>query len=177
MKTQLRRRPRGAILIFVLVILLLLTLAAAAYFQMSSSSRATSLAVVSQQIASSHAEQGAQQAISDVRSRTVVLTSLTGRPAPVDMADCNVGNCVARATVDNGPALSPAEGGGLQWNYMIYKPQIGSAERYIIVVTGFHGYARTSLGYAESRLEVEIDIGKPSTGVASTDESSGMMGG
>lgn len=173
-----RRQPRGAILIFVMILLVVLTIGAAAYFQVASASRATSSTVSGQQLATMHAHEAAQQAIADIRSETISLAGLTQRDVPLTMSDC-ASNCITHARVDNGTGGELAAGGGLQWDYMIYRSsQLGTpVNRYVVVATGYHGYTDTSASYAESRYEVEIDIGASGSGTLTSDDGSGMMSG
>lgn len=139
---------------------MVLTIAAAAYFQMASSNRASSLAVTGQQMAASRAEQAAQKAIADIRGNVIVLDALTGRATPSTLADCAF-NCVIQGTFDGGATVDLNEGGGMLWNYMVYKNSAGTPppNRYSVVATGYYGYTPTSPTFSEARVEVEIDVG------------------
>ena len=171
-----RRSPRGAVLIFVLALLLLLTIAAVAYVQMSGSSRSTSNAVKAQQIAAARADEAAQRAIADIRSGTLVLEALSPRSPPSTPADCAL-NCVVESGFVDGGSGELEQGGGMQWDYTIYRNmQVGTpANRYTVLATGYYGYTAASPTFAQARVEVEVDIGTAGGGDVGTDDSSGMM--
>ena len=78
------------------------------------------------------------------------------------------------ATVDNGPATELVAGGGLQWDYVIYKSNLAGtpANRYIIQANGYYGYTTTSQAFTNSRIEVEIDLGS-NTGPGNNPRESG----
>jgi hypothetical protein len=154
------RQPRGYALLFVVLILLMMTIGAGAYFEMSARNQLTSVAGSGEQIAFARAQAAAQQAVLDLRSNTVSVAGLIARADPDGLADCTY-FCVPSTLHDNGTALPLAQGGGLQWDYLIYKSnRVGTpTHRYIIQGNGYYGYTTTSASFTSSRVEVEIDLG------------------
>lgn len=184
-----RNHHRGYVLLFVLLVLLVMSLGAAAYFESTARAQMGSLAASGQQIAYSRAKFAADQAIADIRAGAIVLSPSMPqqqRPsAPTGLADCVVGNndCVIRGSnavpcllgngactgitpLDNGPTDDLRDGGGLQWDYIIYRLQNQPLQlRFNILATGYYGYAG-SKNLATSQIEVEIDVGTGASGPA-----------
>lgn len=154
-----RTRRRGFVLLAVLFILLVLLVGAGTFFAAASRNQMTAQSLASQQIAVSRAELAAQRAIRDIRSRRIIPNALFGRPTPNGIADCS-GNCLFFGPVDNGNALPPSEGGGLQWDYVIYKSaQFGTpVNRFVVQGNGYYGTTTTSPSFTSARVEVEIDV-------------------
>ena len=163
----MKRRANGYVLLFVLFILLALSISAAGYFSTTTRSQMASHDVLAQEVAVGRAQFASEQAILDVRAGVVALSPLTPRATPDGVADC-LGNCVARGPVDNGHdgGVGLSQGGGMQWEYVIYKSnQIGTpTQRYTIQGTGYYGFAATSTTYATARVEVELDVGTAASG-------------
>jgi len=168
MRRSMRRRPQGYVLVFVLLVLLALSVAAAGYFSMASQGRSASQALLSQETAYGRAQFAAEQAVLDIRAGAVALSVLTPRTAPDGVVGCGGINCVTRGPVDSGAdaGLGPSEGGGLQWEYVIYKSdQIGTpAQRFTIQATGYYGMSTNSANLATARVEVEMDVGSSTSG-------------
>jgi hypothetical protein len=163
----MKPRADGYVLIFVLLVLLALTVAAAGYFSMTARGQRASQDLLAQEVAVGRAQMAAEQAVLDVRAGVVSLTDLTPRTEPDGVAGCG-GNCITRGPIDNGSdaGVGLSEGGGLQWEYAIYKSdQIGTPlQRYTIQATGYYGFRQTSVTYATARVEVEMDVGSAASG-------------
>lgn len=175
----MRRAPRGFTMIFVLFGVLLLTVTATAYFSNASRTQSSSLEVSGQQMAVARAEWAAMRAILDIRANVSNPIGLAPRPAPDGVAACGAFNCLTRVE-DRGNALALPAGGGMQWDYVIYKSDqlLGSSpDRYTIQANGYYGYTRTSQTFNSARIEVEIDVGSNATGTGGPggNDSSGMF--
>jgi type II secretory pathway pseudopilin PulG len=157
---------RGFTLIFVLFAVMLLTLLGTAFFASTTRARGTATEVSSQQMAVARAEMAVQRAILDIRSGVAVPVGLVARPAPDGIAGCGGLNCLVRAK-DNGKTLGLMQGGGLQWDYIIYKSDqlLGTApNRYTIQANGYYGFSATGAVFNAARIEVEIDVGSANGG-------------
>jgi hypothetical protein len=158
-----RRRRGGFILVVALVIMLVLVVAATGFLTQAEQAGQSAVAGAAQSAAALRAEQAAQDAVRAIRSNQIVLRALTARTPPDGAANCANVNCLTRVH-PAGPANLPLlSGGGLQWEWVVYKSgQPGTpANRYVIQATGFYGYTATAANFTSSRVEVEIDVGTP----------------
>ncbi len=157
----MRRRRRGFVLLAVLFILLVLLVGAGTFFASASRNQVAAQSLAAQQIAVSRAELAAQRGVRDIRSRRIIPTGLFGRPNPMNgIADC-ASNCLTFGPVDNGSAIPPSEGGGLQWDYVVFQPSTAlgvPANRYVVQGNGYYGTTTTSPSFTSARVEVEIDV-------------------
>lgn len=179
MSRPMKHRANGYALLFVLFVLLALSIASAGYYSMTVRSRSGSHDLLAQQVAMGRAEFAAEQAVLDIRGGAVALIDLTPRATPDGVAGCG-GNCVTRGPVDNGHdgGVGLSQGGGLQWEYVIYKSdQVGTpAQRFTIQATGYYGFGATSTTFTTSRVEVEMDVGSAlSGGTTDPNSQSGAM--
>lgn len=161
-----RSQPRGFILIVVLFVMLVLGIVAVGYLTQAEQAGRTALAVSGQQVAVMRADAAALDAVRAIRGNQVALGGLTGRAPPDGALNCANVNCVMRIQ-PSGPAnVSLREGGGLQWDWVIYKSmQPGTnANRYTIQGNGYYGYTNGAPNFTTARVEVEIDISTASTG-------------
>jgi|JI102314A1RNA_FD_contig_31_1836453_length_1085_multi_3_in_0_out_0_2 type II secretory pathway pseudopilin PulG len=153
-----RIRRRGFVLLAVLFILLVLLVGAGTFFASASRTQLTAQSLASQQIALSRAELAAQRAIRDIRARRIIPNALFDRPTPNGIPDC-ASNCLFFGPVDNGNALPPSQGGGLQWDYVVFRSnQAGPTNRFVVQGNGYYGTTTTSPSFTSARIEVEIDV-------------------
>jgi Tfp pilus assembly protein PilX len=149
------------VLIVALFIMLVLGIVAVGFMAQAEQTGRTALAVSGQQIAVMRAEAAAMDAVRAIRGNQINPGGLTARPPPDGAANCANVNCIMRVQPP-GPATVPLrEGGGLQWEWVVYKSmQPGTtANRYTIQANGFYGYTNTAPNFTTARVEVEIDIG------------------
>jgi type II secretory pathway pseudopilin PulG len=171
--------PRGFTLVFVLFAILLMTITATAYFSSTVRGQSVSIEVSAQQMAVSRAQMAAQQAVLDLRANRINPSLLPSIATPDGVTGCLApSQCLVRVE-GNGTALSLNEGGGMQWDYVIYKTDnfLGRIEgRYTIQANGYYGYTPTSTVFNQSRFEVEIDVGSDiSSSGPGSGENSGAL--
>lgn len=167
-RSRRRSGPRGFILIVVLFIMLVLGIAAVGYLTQAEQAGRTALAVSGQQVAVMRADAAALDAVRAIRGNQVALGALMARTPPDGALNCANVNCVMRIQPAGPANLSPREGGGLQWDWVIYKSmQPGTnANRYTIQANGYYGYSNTASNFTTARVEVEIDIATAALGSA-----------
>jgi hypothetical protein len=169
-----RRRQGGWTLLMVLFILLALSFMVGAYYTQTEDHLFTGQAVGAHAIATARAEEGAQQAVALMRSGTINVNAITATcndTASNPLTSCNTAgigimlNPTTGAPLDNGHALSARQGGGLQYNYVIYKPQLTGATTnlYRVRSIGYYGYSLTSPNLFSSELEVTVEVGTTTT--------------
>lgn len=164
------RRRRGFILLVVLVIMLALVIAATGFLNQAEQSGQTAVAGAGQSIAVMRAEQAAQDAVRAIRGNEIIVRALTARIAPDGATNCANVNCISRVAPAGPVNLPLRDGGGLQWEWVVYKSgQPGTpANRYMIQATGMYGFTATAANFTSARIEVEIDVGTP-TGFVATE--------
>lgn len=171
MKKALRqkraRAQRGWVMITVLMILLVLTLVVSGFYMQAEDSTSINRMNQGQKFAVAHAEQGLQEGVRMVRAAQVSIPLGTCLDAEIAAGTCPPGNFVASPLVNNGNALELAAGGGLQYQFFIYKrTNVGdvgvptSVNRVVIRSNGFYGYTLNSPNLVTSILEVEMDVGR-----------------
>jgi hypothetical protein len=176
MKAQARRRPRGVVLIAVLLLLVLLSLLVASYYNQSEDSLLTAQASARQQVAVSHAQQGAEQAVYELRGGLLNVGTLVGQCCPASPpgdpaciggdvpTQCTVaGSFIQRGPIDNGQVGDLENGAGLQYQFFVFRRPGAPLNRYTVQSTGYAGYALASPNLITSQVEVEIEIGQGST--------------
>lgn len=164
----MKRRERGGyVLLVVLVLIMVMALAVAGFYARTELDRTTSVVVNAQQLALARAEQGAQDAIQGLRSGRIVAFALTPNAAPPNAADCavptpaNCSPCVNNClefVLDNGQARELTRGGGLQYEWVIFRPPGGAADAYVIRSNGFFGYTRNANNLTTAGIEVEFTL-------------------
>lgn len=161
-----RRRQRGWVMIAVLMILLLLTLLTTGFYMQAEDATSLTRTTQAQQVAIAHAEHGLQEAIRMIRAAQVSTGSILGQCTDAEVAanTCPAGNFISSALVDNGGTADLASGGGLQYQFVIYKRPSGDpgqpVNRVVVRSTGYHGYRLTAANLVTSIVEVEMDVGK-----------------
>ncbi|MBL8952842.1 MAG: hypothetical protein JNK82_18830, partial [Myxococcaceae bacterium] len=124
------------------------------------------------------AEAGAQEALARIRSGALAVETLNpsgitcGPPDP--WANCT--NMLGPVTVDNGSARDVREGGGLQYRYIVYRPNdVGApANLYTIRSIGFVGYTMNSASLYTSEVELTVLKGDTNTGLSTKDTYDGV---
>jgi Tfp pilus assembly protein PilX len=164
MKTQSRRRQGGWVLVLVLSVLLLLSMLVAAFFAEAQDGSMMTRLDTAQQIATSHADLGMQEAIRLLRAaQTGTLPAVSCLDSDVAMGTCTTATIIpAGGPIDNGSTNELSNQGGLQYQYVIYRratsdPQQPS-NRYVVRATGYYGYTLTSNNLITSVLEAEFDV-------------------
>ncbi len=164
MRAVRRRRQGGWVLIMVLAALLLLSLLVAGFFAQAQDAAAMTRVNLGQQLAMSHAEFGAQEAIRALRSQQIPVTGLTSTCSDAQILTDTCGAVIKSPLYDNGTLNSLGNMGGLQFQYWIYKRDSTDPaqppNRYMVRSTGYYGYRLTSNALVTSIVEVEVDVGK-----------------
>jgi type II secretory pathway pseudopilin PulG len=157
----MRLHRRGAVLLFVLVAIAVLGILVAAYYSQAGESQLTAQSVAAQQVAMSRAEKGLQEALRRLRTGGIVIAGITPC-TEADPLNCPAGTFVYQAPVDNGQATYLEQGGGLEYDFVVFKrPLLGAPpNRYNVRATGFYGYTRTATNLATAVVEAEIDVGR-----------------
>jgi type II secretory pathway pseudopilin PulG len=148
----------------VLIVLAVLSAVAAAFFVQASDAVSFQGVSVARLVAENRAETGLQEAIRALRSGQLDLSIVTG---PCTDAEVDSLTCPALFTspmVDNGSAQELNQGGGLQYQYFIYRRvnpgDIGvPPNRYVVRSVGYSGYTLTSVNMVNSMVEAEVDVG------------------
>lgn len=170
MKRMRNRRRGGWVLVAVLVVLALLSALAASFFVQATETGGLSKVNLGHTVAMSHSDYGLQDALRALRSSQIdvsgILTECTGQQV-------ESGGCVGAVSypslggpLNNGNTLTLDEGGGLQYQYFIYRApgtSVGDngvpSNRYVIRSVGYYGYNTTSANLITSVAEMEVDIG------------------
>ena len=171
-------RQRGWILIVVLLLLLALTVVVAGYYAQSEDTMFAAQASRAQQVAYAHAQYGLQKGIRDLRTGALTL-SLAGTCDQPNPRNCTAGFFIDQAALSgnnpnpvNNGKVSPDggvydlnEGGGLQYEYLVFRrsgdPGLPS-NRYVVRSVGYYGFRLDAPNLVTTILEAEIDIGNPS---------------
>ena len=197
MKRTMRRKQGGWILLMVMLILLLLGLAVAGFYSETESHLFTGQSIAAYQLASSRAERGAQEAVSMLRAGSLPLNSIVGPcndTPPIDpFANCGVvGMGILRpgGPVDNGspganlsvpPLAGPdlVNGGGLQYQWVVYRPAAfaGNQNLYAVRAIGYYGFNLNSNTLYTSELEVMVEVGTNVTDPCANAQDYGGCGG
>jgi hypothetical protein len=185
-RSNRRRRQGGWILIIVMMILLLLGLSVAGYYSETESHLFTGQSIAAYQLAALRAERGAQEAISMLRAGSLPVANITGvcndTPPNDPLVSCtSAGMGILRpgGIVDHGTGPDLLNGGGLQFNYVIYRPAAfaGTQNLYAVRAIGYYGYTLTSNLLYTSELEVMVEVGTNTTDPCANAQDYGGCGG
>lgn len=162
-----RKSPRGVVLIAVLLLLVLLSVLVASYYTQSEDGLLTAQASARQQVAVSHAQQGADIAIYELRAGITSVGALAGQCDPSATHDvltnCGAGTYIHRLPIDNGNVGDIENGAGLQYQFFVYRRPGAPLNRYTVQSTGYAGFGLASPNLITSQVEVEIEIGQGNT--------------
>jgi hypothetical protein len=170
------RRQRGWIMLVVMLLLLALSLSVTAYYTESEDFLYTGQSVTAYNIAALRAEQGVQEALSQIRSGQLnpvaVIKSNTCQPtAPQDEWTA----CITAPLGILGQPVPPPgapdltiplqEGGGMQYQWLVFHPPgTGIPQNlYAIRSRGFYGYQGSKNLYV-SEVEITVQIGSSGSG-------------
>jgi Tfp pilus assembly protein PilX len=163
-RSRRSRRSGGWVMIFVLAMLLLLSLLVAGFFAQSQDAVAMTRVSMGQQVAMSHAEYGAQEAVRALRAMQVNTSTIAQACTDADVAANTCPAVILSSLIDNGKTKELGATGGLQYQYVIYRrASMDTAQppnRYVVRSTGYYGYTMTSNALVTSIIEVEVDVGK-----------------
>lgn len=168
MKTRLKPR-RGVAMLAVLVALLLLSILASGFFLQARDSGSLNDIAMAQSVAVSNAEMGMQEAVRRVRSAQID-GSLVGFCTTVQ-ADNNT--CAGAggwsSGLISGPNNNPLNGGGLLYDFVVFRrqelqafdpvPPPPGTTRYVIRATGYYGQNVDAVALVTSVLEAEVEVG------------------
>ncbi|MDP1917040.1 MAG: hypothetical protein Q8L14_12375 [Myxococcales bacterium] len=165
MKTRLKPR-RGVAMVAVLIALLLLTTLASGFFLQARDSGSLNDISMGQSVAVTNAEMGMQEAIRRVRSAQFDTALIT----PCLQMDVDNNTCGSLSSgIISGPNNNPLTGGGLLYQFMIYRraeadPSTAAAGasptvRYVVRTTGYYGRTLGSASLVTSVLEAEVEMG------------------
>jgi hypothetical protein len=153
-------------MLMVLLVLTALTIGAASFHSQSADNLLTSHSLNAYQMAAARAEQGSQMALAMVRSGILKPNTLVGTCSDTDpFTTCTTFLGGTSTLVDNGRAMPPREGGGLQYMYMIYRPVMTGdptktpSDLYTIRAVGYFGYALNSPNLFVSEVETQFNLG------------------
>lgn len=187
MKRSMRKRRQGGwILIVVMMILLLLGLSVAGYYSETESHLFTGQSIAAYQLAATRAERGAQEAIAMLRAGSLPVANITGvcndTPPNDPLVTCaapGMGILRPAGIADNGSGADLTNGGGLQFNYVIYRPAAfaGTQNLFAVRAIGYFGYTLTSNVLYTSELEVMVEIGTNTTDPCANAQDYGGCGG
>jgi hypothetical protein len=158
-------------MLIVMLLLLAIGLAVAAYYAQSEDTLFAGRSLAAYNIAAARAEYGAQEAMSKVRSGAVVLSQIQFQcndlPPANPVTDClqsnNQGlNSGATPTTGTTPTIDLAAGGGLLYQWVIYRPATPAGSplplnMYAIRSIGFYGYALGSPNMVSSEIELTFE--------------------
>lgn len=173
------RRRRGFVMVLVLVVIAALAVLASALYLEAESNLITAQSVTAQQIATSRADLGLQTAIARLRSANLGGVNVEAL-VPCDLTQRNNDpfECPASSTIrspqitgalpfDAGNAQSLAQGGGLQYAYVIYARSLpaatGIAPTGLLTIRaiGYYGYSPTDPKLVTSIVEAELMPTRP----------------
>ncbi|MDX2013606.1 MAG: hypothetical protein SFW67_25660 [Myxococcaceae bacterium] len=172
MKPSIRRprHARGMAMLAALVCLLLVSILAAGLFLQSRDSGTLNSVTTAQTVAAMNAEMGLQEAIRRVRAAQINTLAFTGT---CTAAEVEGNTCTNLFTVGPiaGPNDNPLQGGGLLYQFVIYRPTpapddlelISRTNRYVVRATGFYGQNLNAIGLVTSIVEAEVEIGNGTT--------------
>ena len=163
----------------VLMLLTAMALSVTAYYTQAEDNLFTGQSLAAYTLAAGRAERGVQDAVARLRSGVLPTNTLTipcNDTAPNNpLTACNstnMGIMLPGGILDNGATLELRTGGGLQYNWIVYKPQAFSTNQNLFGVRaiGYYGYNLTSQNLYTSEVEVMVEIGtgtgNPCTGAS-----------
>jgi hypothetical protein len=155
-------------MLVVMLLLLALSLSVTAYYTESEDFLFTGQSVTAYNIAALRAEQGAQEALAQIRSgvlnpATVIKGTICNPIPPQDpWTACNLPPMgILNPPVDNGPTIPLQENGGLQYQWIVFHP-FGTGipvNLYAIRSRGYYGYNLNSNNLFVSEVEITVQIG------------------
>lgn len=181
-----RRRQGGWIMLMVLLVLLVLGVAVTAFYTQTEDHLFTGQSMAAHAIAASRAELGAQRAIAELRAGVLPLLNVVSpcndQPPNNPFVACSglgLGIPLAGGPLDNGPAMDLKAGGGLQYNYVIYRPALFGANQNLFSVRsiGYYGYALGSPNLYTSEVEVTVEVGSATPPPCANAQDYGGCGG
>lgn len=164
-----RRRRGGWVMLAVLMVVFVITLMASAFFIQAREAASQNLMGGAVAVAATNADLGLKEAVRALRTRTLDVMGLQA-VAPcseASVANATCPNVVASLLIDNGNTADLGAGGGLQYQYFVYRRARAdgtedpgqSRNRFTIRSVGYHGYTTNSANLITSIVEAEIDIG------------------
>jgi hypothetical protein len=164
-----RKRRRGWVMVAVLMVVFVITLMASAFFLQASDAASMNSMGSAVTIAATNADLGFKNGVRELRNGNLVVAALQNLPpcAEAAVAADSCANIVNSAIVNNGPDAGLGAGGGLQYQFSVYRrarPD-GSEDpgqprnRFTIRSIGYYGYTLNSANLVTSIVEGEIEIG------------------
>ncbi len=176
---MIRRRSAGFVLVMTMFTLLVLTMVVSGYYAQTAESLVSSKLIAGSHVALANARLGLQQGILTMRqappitydqiTQTVPTFSLPDMTDVIPSTGIDGSGLGFRSTmVDNGTGASLQNGGGLQYQWVVYRSPAdvsavdssgAPARRLRIRSIGYYGSSLTSRLLLTSVVEAEIDIG------------------
>jgi hypothetical protein len=153
-------------------VILILSVVAASLYSESVELRSQSLSSTYSQVAATNAERGFQEAVRAVRNGDLSVSIINGTCGGGGSykTTCTGGSYIETFGVADGgtilgtpsAGMSAAEGGGLQFSYVIFVNSAGNPplNRYTIQSTGYAGQTTDGLSTVTAVVEGEIDVGQ-----------------